>query len=130
VDDLGWGGGRGWPSTGRPETFFLWPETIFLAFQESVLKFDPRLPPPVHGRPDRNIFCVSDVFRLDTVRTSEMGRGGGAVCQTDDVGQRDRGGGSKKSVFGRTSLMDDPIIMQLVFCKHFIRLSTFKARSF
>jgi len=49
---------------------------------------------------DRNIFCVSDVFTLDTVRTSEMG-----VCQTVDVGQV---GGSNKSVFARTSFMDDP----------------------
>jgi len=32
-----------------------------------------------------------------------MGEGGG-VCQTDDVGQ---GGGSKKTVFARTSLMED-----------------------
>jgi len=32
-----------------------------------------------------------------------MGGGGGVVWQTDDVGQ----GGAKKSVFARTSLMDD-----------------------
>jgi len=53
---------------------------------------------------DRNIFGISDGFTPDKVRTSEMG-GRVGVCQTDDVGQ----GGSKKSVFGRTSLMDDPL---------------------
>jgi len=31
------------------------------------------------------------------------------VCQTNDVGQVGGWGGSKKSVFARTSLMDDPI---------------------
>jgi len=43
--------------------------------------------------------CDSDVRR--------QGKGGGGVFQTDDVGQG--GGGSKKSVFGWTSLMDDPL---------------------
>jgi len=38
-------------------------------------------PPPVHGRPDRNILCVSDVFR--DIRSGRPRRG----CQTDDVGQ-------------------------------------------
>jgi len=65
---------------------------------------DPSL--PVHGCPDRNIFCVSDVFTRYTVRTSEM-EGGVAVKRT----KLDTGGGvSKKSVFDRTSLMDDPLL--------------------
>jgi len=40
--------------------------------------FDVRIgvqhfPLPVHGRPDRNILCVLDVFTRDMVRTSENG---------------------------------------------------------
>jgi len=57
-----------------------------------------------------------------------QGRGWGAVFQTGDVGQ---GGGSKKLVFGRTPLMDDPLqkfailnfacvrMMKLNHCKYF-----------
>jgi len=89
VDDLGQvGGGSAINRSSRKKGAFRW----------SVFECDTPSPPV-----DRNIFCVSDVFMLDTVRTSEMG-GRGMVCQTDDVGQ----GGSKKSVFARTSLMDDP----------------------
>jgi len=31
--------------------------------------WSPTPPPLVHGHPDRNIFCISDVSTLDTVRT-------------------------------------------------------------
>jgi len=44
---------------------------------------------------DCNIFCVSDVFMRDTVRTSLDG--GGGDFKTDDVEQR--GGGCPKSQF-------------------------------
>jgi len=40
----------------------------------------------------------------------DLGRGGGGcVCQTDDVEQ----GGVQKSVFARTSLMDNPLRIQI-----------------
>jgi len=61
-----------------------------------VSESDPPPPSPVHGRPDSNICCVSDVFSHDTGRTSLNGREGGeGVFQTDDVGQ----GGESKSQF-------------------------------
>jgi len=65
-------------------------------------------PPLVHGLPDRNIFCVSDVFMRNTVRTF-VNRAREGVFQTDDVVVGQGGGVSKKSVFARTSLTDDPL---------------------
>jgi len=66
------------------------------AFREFVLESDTH--PPGHGCLDRDTFRVSDVFT--------RGRGG-LPNQPDDVGQGR--GVSKKSVFARTSLMDDPL---------------------
>jgi len=60
-----------------------------IAFWGSVL--ESYTPPSTGVR--INIFCVSDVFTCDTVRTSET-RG---ICQTDDVGPE--GGGCPKSQF-------------------------------
>jgi len=63
-------------------------------------------PSPVHGRQDCNILCISDNFTQDTVERPWTGS-----FQTDDV---DQGWGgvcvSKKSVFARKSLMDDPFL--------------------
>jgi len=84
MEDLGRrGGGR--PSTGRPEFFFL------LRFDSSCWSSTP--PPPwiaIYFGTEGNIFCVSDVFTLDTVRSSETGP-------------------------GRTSLVDDPFSLLGLF---------------
>jgi len=58
----------------------------------------------VHGRPDCNICCFSNVFTRDTVRTFLDGGWGGGVFQN-----RCWTAVSKKSVFARTSLIDDPL---------------------
>jgi len=50
-------------------------------------------PPPVHWRPDRNIFCVSNVFTRNTIQTSVDREGG--VFQMGDVGDK---GGTRSSV--------------------------------
>jgi len=80
---------------------------FFLARNKLVWRFASPYwsPTPVPWRPDCNIFCVLEVFTLDTVRTSEMG-GGGSAKQT----MLNRGG-FEKSVFARTSLTDDPYIL-------------------
>jgi len=64
-------------------------------FDVSVSESD-KPSPPVYGRADHNIFCVSDDFTRDKARTSENG-GGGRVFQTDDV--RQGGGVCPKSQF-------------------------------
>jgi len=46
----------------------------------------------------------------------QLWQGGGGVFKTDDVRQGGGGGGSIRSVFGRTSLMDDPLTM--IFCNY------------
>jgi len=51
-------------------------------------------PSPIHGHPDRNILCISDVFTRDTIQTSVDG---GGFFQTDDIGQG--GGGGQKVSF-------------------------------
>jgi len=68
-DDLGRSGGSAINRTSRKN--FFWPEFFFFHF------------PPV----DRNIFCVSDVFTLDTVRTSEMGWGPPYECSMGHIKQ-------------------------------------------
>jgi len=61
-------GGEGRPdtSTGRPQM------QIYLRFR---VRIGVQHPPPVQGRPDRKIFCVSDadVFTHDTIRMSVDG---------------------------------------------------------
>jgi len=90
VDDLRRGGGR--PSTGRPETIFFCVSRVWHIFpslrasgSQYILRF---------GR--FYAWCGPDV----------CGRREGCVFQTDEVGQV---GVSKKSVFARMSLMDDPL---------------------
>jgi len=83
VEDLGRGSAIDQPDVQKQ---------FFLAFWESVSESDT--PSPVYGRPDSNIYCVSDVFMRYTVRTSKTGGGVEGVFQTDDVGQ---GGGCLKS---------------------------------
>jgi len=73
-------------------------ESIFLAIKNYFfgvsLESNPPPPPPwiaIYFGSDRNIFCVSDVFTLDTVRTSEMGRGvclPNGRCRTGREGQK------------------------------------------
>jgi len=78
---------------------------FFWRFGSSYWSPTPPPAPPwiaIYFDPDRNIFCVSDVFKRHTAWSSED-EGGGVVFQTDDVGQ----GGIQK-VFARTSLMDEP----------------------
>jgi len=86
VDDLGRGGAR--PPTGRPETNLFCP---FLSV--SGLRHPPRL--------DHNIFRVLDFLRA--IRSGRLLTGGGG-CLPNGRGTT---GESKKSVFAKTSLMDD-----------------------
>jgi len=58
------------------------------------------LPPCPRGSGSLHILCFGRFY----ARYASNVRVGGGGCQTDDVGQ----GGSKKSAFARTSLMDDP----------------------
>jgi len=62
-------------------------------------------PPLIHGRPDRNFLGVSNVYAGNTIRTSVNG-GGGVFFPNGQCWTR---GGSKKSLYGRTSLMDDSL---------------------
>jgi len=86
VDDLGqegrWGGR---PLIGRPLTIF---------FVVSGVSFGtPTFPPTVHECPGRNIFSDGLNARYNPDVPAQVG-GGGAVFQTDDVGQ-----GGPKSQF-------------------------------
>jgi len=74
-----------------------------MGVSESVSESDTAPPPLVHGCPDCNIYRFGRFY----VRYGQnvFRREGGVSSKTDDVGQ---GGVSKKSVFARTSLMDDP----------------------
>jgi len=93
-DDRSKGGGSV-PSTGCPQT------QTNCASEVRTAVLHP--PSPRSWRPDRKIFCVSDVFtRIKILKSLE---GGG--LPKGDVGQW--AGGSKKSVFGQTSLIDDPL---------------------
>jgi len=85
--------------TGRPEMILL---LMFPSPHQSVTA-----PPLHHGRPDDcNIF-------LRAIRFGHLWKGrGGCVFQTDHVEQE---AGSKKSVFVRTSLMDDPLDVLLFY---------------
>jgi len=60
--------------------------------------------------PDRNIFCISDVFTRDRPRSGRPTSEHGGVFQTDDVGPKEGGAEVLKlAVFARTSLVDDPL---------------------
>jgi len=49
---------------------------LFFGVLELVSKSDTH--PSLHGRPDRNIFCVSEIFTRDTIWTTlDEGEGGG-----------------------------------------------------
>jgi len=97
VDNLGRG------ERGRP----LNRTSISKDFEQIFTFRTPKTPHPVHCRPDRKICWVSDemccVFAQYARWCLPNGR-----CWT--------GGVSKKSVFDRTSLMDDPlqILIQLI----------------
>jgi len=55
------------------------------------------------GRPKSKIFCVLDVTDVDTIRTSMEGERVSSNWMKLDKGR------SEKNVFGRMSLMDDPL---------------------
>jgi len=121
VDDLGQEGGVGHqPDVQKKKlarkNIFLVRNTFFARFffgVVSVVRIGVRHPPtppppwiPICFGVDRNIFCISDVFTFYTVRTSEMGVGGGCLpnerCWT--------GWGSKKSIFGSDVFDGWPLI--------------------
>jgi len=80
-DGGGWGGWK--LAMNRTST-----NKLLFAFWESVLKSDTPPPSPVHGHPDCNIFCVSDVFTRK-YSTDVCGRGGGVSSKRTML---DRGG--------------------------------------
>jgi len=97
VDERGWGGGVGHKQDVHKRKIF-WSE------RRNILRlFRRQTPPTTPGR----------IVLRDTIRTSEIGVGGGCLKN----GRRWTKGGSKKSVFGptkkwdfgRTSLMNDPL---------------------
>jgi len=92
VDDLGWGG-RGRSSTGRPQT------KTNLRYGSPY--WNPT--PPVHGRPDCNIFCVLDV--LHAIRSGRRWTGGKGVFQTNDIFCEDVFDGGPLSVCTLVSFM-------------------------
>jgi len=77
----------------------------------NILRFEDTPPPPstdgwaVLRINVRNAKCFA--FRTFTIRTSVDGVKKN-FFKTEEVGQAGKGG-PKKSVFGRTSLMDDPL---------------------
>jgi len=82
---------------------------IFLHFGVFVLEsatFPPPPPPSMDFR-IRKIFCVSETFSVRVIQSRRVRRGGYSKSKKTML---DWGGrGSKKSLFGRTSLMDDPL---------------------
>jgi len=95
----GGGVGRSCPSTGRPPVKILSKYFVFRT---------PMTPLHVHDRPNCKICCVSDRFgrlRAIPVQTFVDGEGGGLAFKRTML---DKWGGSKKSVSGLTSFMDDP----------------------
>jgi len=89
----------GWGGKYKPDV----QKRFFWAFW--ISHQSPTTPPPVHGRSDHKIFGVLDVFYARHC-PDISGRRKRVVFQTIEVGRG--GGGSKKSFFVKTSLMDDP----------------------
>jgi len=71
-----------------------------IAFQSSYLSSTPR--PAAYERPDRK--CLR-FWRLRKIQSGRPWTGGGGVSFKRTI--LNKGGGSKKSLFVRTSLMDD-----------------------
>jgi len=96
VDDRGWGGGSHINRTSTNAKYFCVSKT-------------PRLDRIAHKRPKRKLYCVSDIYARYDQDVSEEGGGRVYLQQTKlDMGE----GEFKKSVLGRTSLMDDPFVAQ------------------
>jgi len=90
------GGGVGHQMDGRPQM----PNKLRFGVRIEV----QHLPPPSTGDRIAIYFASWDVFSHDMIRTSVYGGGGTSKRTMLIEGE----GGSKKSVFGRTCLMDDP----------------------
>jgi len=99
VDDRGRGGGGGRSATNRASK-----NDFCLRFRIPYRSLTWQPPPSFHRLPDRDTFCVSGVFMQDardTIRAPVDGRRGRSSKRTT----LNKRGGSKKSVFARTSLM-------------------------